>query len=207
MEWKIVKSDSEEHSSLREERLGHSNIRELDLLSEEFALLVRKHTPSFGSKPAEWLRCLPTEVFFYYGRGSTSFGRAAQSKDERRGRTYLLHTALVLLWMRWSKEGARKRLVKNVKKGVRRAARLTCLERYRRGGVLAEYDSEDWFSASSDRWSVLIKPGSVSIGKVDSPSLRDTLETDQPVEITTDELARLSRQRAIPRQSNLPPMQ
>lgn len=198
---------SKRTASVNGKQSSSSNSRKLDRFSEEFALLVRKHVPSFGKKPADWLARLPSEVFFYYSRGNASFGRPIQSEIEERGRLYLLHTALVLLWMRWGKKGARRRLRGDTQKGVRRTARLTCLERYRRAKVLAEYNSGEWFNISPERWTVAIRSSSVDLGRVASGSLRESLQAGGLIEVTTDELAMLSRERAIPRQADLPPVQ
>jgi hypothetical protein len=122
---------------------------------------------------------------------------------EKRGRLYLLHTALVLLWMRWGKDGARRRLRKNTQRGVRRTARLACLEHYRRGEVLVEYESREWFSVPNERWSVSIRSNPVDVENVPIASLREVFEASPVVEITMDKLSLLAQEGAIPKRMDL----
>jgi hypothetical protein len=96
---------------------GARTAKKSDRFSEEFADLVCQRPPSLGNEPGRWLSRLPAELFRYYDRGVASFGHRPQSDRERRGRVYLLHTALVLLWMEWGRKGARRRLREQTQKG------------------------------------------------------------------------------------------
>lgn len=196
--------DSVALSLTSEKSPGPFSSQKLDRFAEEFALLVQKYPPTFGRAPAGWLARLPAEVFRYYNRGISSFGRSTQSNMEERGRLYLLHTALVLLWMRWGKDGTRRRLRKNTRKGVRRVARLVCLEHYRRGGVLVKYESREWFNAPNEGWSVSIRSNPVDVENVPIASLREAFEASPVVEITMDKLSLLAQEGAIPKRTDLP---
>jgi len=54
------------------------------------------------------------------------------------------------MWIEWGKEEVRERLESQTRKGARRAAYLTTLEAYRRGGVLSGYETSGWFAAPVD---------------------------------------------------------
>lgn len=176
---------------------------QLDQFSEEFALLVQQHVPSFGDRPSKWLSRLPKDVFRYYNHGIASFGRSPTSDAEGRGRLYLLHTALVLLWMRWGREGARRRLEARTREMVRRTALLTGLEHYRREKVLIEYESEEWFRLPTDRWEVRVRSEAVDRSSVSDPALKDRLQTEAAVLIVVDTLSTLSASGAVPRRMDL----
>jgi len=183
---------------------GARTAKKSDRFSEEFADLVRQRPPSLGNEPGRWLSRLPAELFRYYDRGVASFGHRPQSDRERRGRVYLLHTALVLLWMEWGRKGARRRLREQTQKAVRRTARLTCLEHYRRGGVLTDYESRRWFGAESGRWAVSVRSSAVDTERVSSPALRAALETAPVAETSVEGLSALCRERAVPKRADLP---
>jgi hypothetical protein len=176
----------------------------LDQFSEEFALLVERYVPSFGNRPSEWLSRLPTEVFRYYNHGIASFGRTPTTDSEKRGRLYLLHTALVLLWMRWGREGARERLETSAREMVRRAALLTGLEHYRREEILTGYESKGWFRLSTHQWVVRIRSASVDTSNISDPSLKVRFQHQPMVSIVVDTLSELSTNGSIPRRMDLP---
>jgi hypothetical protein len=183
---------------------GAQNAEKSDRFSEEFAVLVWERPPSPGEEPAGWLSRLPAELFWYYDRGVASFGRRPQSDRERRGRGYLLHTALVLLWMESGREGARRRLREQTQEAVRRTARLTCLEHYRRGGVLIDYQSKRWLGAAPGRWAVSVRSSAVDTARVSSPALRAALETAPVAETSVEGFSALCRERAVPERADLP---
>jgi hypothetical protein len=176
---------------------------ELDRYADEFADLVRQCPPSRTEAPSDWLARLPAEIFAYYDHGVATFGGRAQTPAQRRGRLYLLHTALVLMWMNWGKQGARERLESQTRSGARRAAYLTTLEAYRRGGVLADYDASGWFSAPVDDWSVALVSEAVATKAVEDADLRAALEREAVVPTDTGTLSALRTAGAIPRRSEL----
>jgi hypothetical protein len=176
---------------------------ELDRYADEFADLVRQCPPSRAEAPSDWLARLPAEIFAYYGHGIATFGGSAETPAQRRGRLYLLHTALVLMWMRWGKQGARERLESQTRKGARRAAYLTTLEAYRRGGVLADYDASGWFAAPVDEWPVALASGPVATEAVDDADVRTALERESVVQTDMGTLSSLRTAGAIPRRNAL----
>jgi hypothetical protein len=176
---------------------------ELDRYADEFADLVRQCPPSRAEGPSDWLGRLPAEIYAYYNHGVATFGRSAQTPAQRRGRLYLLHTALVLMWIEWGKEGARERLESQTRKGARRAAYLTTLEAYRRGGVLADYEASGWFTAPMTDWPVAVVSGAVAAEAVDDADLRAALEREPVVETDMATLSALRNGGAIPRRNAL----
>jgi len=176
---------------------------ELDRYADEFADLVRQYPPSRTDAPADWLGRLPVEAYTYYSRGVATFGGSAQTSDQRRGRLYLLHTALVFMWMQWGKQGARERLASQTQKGARRAAYLTTLEVYRRGGVVANYEASDWFAAPVDDWSITLVSGAVTTEAVEDDALRASFEQETVVQTDMTVLAALRTAGAIPRRTEL----
>lgn len=176
---------------------------ELDRYADEFADLVRQCPPSRTEAPSDWLARLPAEIFTYYGHGIATFGASAETPAQRRGRLYLLHTALVLMWMSWGKQGARERLESQTRKGARRAAYLTTLEAYRRGDVLADYDASGWFAAPVDDWPVALASAAVAAEAVDDAELRAALEREAVVQTDMGALSALRTAGAIPRQNEL----
>lgn len=171
---------------------------ELDRYADEFADLVRQYPPSRTDAPPDWLARLPAEIFVYYGHGIGTFGGSAQTPAQRRGRLYLLHTTLVLMWMKWGKQGARERLESRTREGARRAAYLTTLEAYRRGGVLADYEASGWFATPVEEWPVTLVSGAVATAAIDDAGLRDALERNPVVRTDMSTLSTLRDAGAIP---------
>lgn len=176
---------------------------ELDRYADEFADLVRQCPPARSDAPSDWLGRLPDEVYTYYGHGVNTFGDRARAPAQHRGRLYLLHTALVLMWIEWGKEGVRERLASQTRKGARRAAYLTTLEAYRRGGVLSDYKASGWFAAPVDDWSVTIVSEAVATEAVDDADLRAALERDPLVQTDMGTLSALRDAGAIPGRNDL----
>jgi hypothetical protein len=176
---------------------------ELDIYAAEFAKLVDRHTPSRRDAPAGWLRRLPDEALQYYWKGIATFGSAAQTPIERRGRLYLIHTTLLFMWMSWGKSTARERFQARPDEGTRRTASLVTLEHYRRGGVLADYEVDDWFSAPVDEWAVTLISGAVDDASVPDASRRAALRQETTVRLDVGTLAQLRAAGAIPAPSAL----
>ena len=176
---------------------------ELDLYAAEFAKLVRHYPPARTDAPSDWLAQLPDEAFEYFHRGTATFGRTARSPIERRGRLYLIHTALVFMWMSWGKQTARERFQKQAEKGTRRAASLIALEHYRRGGVVADYAAEHWFFQPIDRWTVRLFRAAVRADAVSDPDRRSRLRDQSLVQCTVDTFSELRAEGALPRRDAL----
>jgi hypothetical protein len=171
---------------------------ELDRYSDEFADLVRQCPPARSDAPSDWLGRLPAEIYTYYGHGVNTFGDRAQTPAQHRGRLYLLHTALVLMWIEWGREGSRERLASQTRKGARRAAYLTTLEAYRRGGVLSDYEASGWFATPVGDWSVSVVSEAVATEAVDDADLRAAFEREPVVQTDMGTLSALRDAGAIP---------
>lgn len=172
--------------------------KELDIYAAEFAKLVDRYAPSRGDRPSDWLRRLPDEAYHYYQEGVSTFGSDARTPIERRGRLYLIHTALLFMWMNWGKTTARERFQSDPNEGTRRAASLITLERYRRAGVLAHYESNDWFSAPVAEWTVSLISGAVDPKKVRDDALRTAIQNQTTVNSTVGTFSKLRSVGAIP---------
>jgi len=179
------------------------NAAELDLYAAEFAKLVRRCPPSRTETPSDWLARLPDEVFLYYHRGTTTFGRTAESPVERRGRLYLIHTALVFMWMRWGKKQASQRFQTHAEHGTRRAASLITLEHYTRGNVLARHEASDWFLAPVQKWKVWLVSAAVQVDRVPDASLRQSFRDQDIVVGTASTLSALRSADALPKRADL----
>lgn len=177
--------------------------KELDIYAAEFAKLVDRHSPSRGDTPSEWLRQLPDEAFHYYKEGISTFGSRAESPIERRGRLYIIHTALLFMWMSWGKTTARKRFQSEADEGTRRAASLITLERYRRAGVLAHYSVDDWFSQRVGEWGVTIISGAVNLEEVKDESLSKAVREQTTVSCPVRSFSLLRTTGAIPSRHSL----
>ena len=187
-------------------RTGSAN--ELDIFAAEFAKLVERYEPCQQKRPADWLGRLPNEAFEYYDRGLATFGSDARTPIERRGRLYLMHTALLFMWMSWGKKTARRRFKSTPDKGTRRAASLVTLEYYRRCGVLAHYQPSHWFFEPVPEWSVAIiknsidprrvDPRRVDPSRVDDPEVRGALQDNDTLSCDVQTLAALRNQGAVP---------
>ena len=171
---------------------------ELDRYSEEFATLVSQWPPAPDEAPVDWLRRLPDEAFAYFQQGVATFGRKPQSPGQRRGRLYLLHTALVLMWIRWDREQAEKKFRAEAQEGTRRTGRLTTLEYYRRGGVLVDYEVEDWLYQPVGEWSVDLSSAAVDPGALSNTSLREKMIDQSVVTMSLDQMRALLKMGAIP---------
>jgi hypothetical protein len=179
------------------------NSAELDLYAAEFAKLVRRYPPSRTDFPSDWLTRLPDEAFSYYHRGTATFGRTAQSPMERRGRLYLIHTALVFMWMRWGKKTAGERFQVHAERGTRRAASLITLEHYRRGNVLARYTTPDWFLTPVQKWEIELVSAAVRTDQVPDETLRRAVRTQKLVSGTAKTLSTLRKAGALPGRAEL----
>lgn len=171
---------------------------DLDRYADEFANLVRQCPPARSEAPSDWLGRLPAEVYTYYAHGVHTFGARARTPAQHRGRLYLLHTALVLMWIEWGREEVRERLESQTRKGARRAAYLTTLEAYRRGGVLSDYETSGWFAAPVDDWSVGVVSEAVATEAVDDADLRGAFEREPVVQTDMGTLSALRDAGAIP---------
>ena len=172
--------------------------KELDLYAAEFAKLVDRHTPSRRDAPPAWLRQLPDEAFQYFLKGISSFGSTARTPIERRGRLYLIHTALLFMWMSWGKEKARKRFQTHANQATRRAASLIILEYYRRMGIIADHNTDNWFHQPVGEWTVSLISGAIAPQHVPDKKLRRALRQQPTVECSVERLSELRAANAIP---------
>jgi hypothetical protein len=183
--------------------LPRNSTKELDIYAAEFAKLVDRHAPSRRDTPSDWLRRLPDEAYHYYREGVSTFGSDARTPIERRGRLYLIHTALLFMWMNWGKTTARERFTSHANEGTRRAASLVTLEHYRRAGVLADYSTSDWFFQPVGEWSATLISGAVDLRAVDDDALREALREQTTVNCNVLTLSSLRKRRAVPERHSL----
>lgn len=183
--------------------LPRNTTKELDVYAAEFAKLVDRHSPTRSDTPAHWLRRLPDEAYRYFQEGVSTFGSDAQTPIERRGRLYLIHTALLFMWMSWGKDKARERFQCHANEGTRRAASLVTLEHYRRAGVLADFSAGDWFFQPVGKWEVSLISGAVDTDLVDDEELRDALQAHPKVDCDVLTLSGLRAEEAIPTRTSL----
>lgn len=183
--------------------LPDGDTTELDLYASEFAKLVSRYSPYRHEAPSEWLSRLPNEAYLYFQRGTSTFGREARTPIERRGRLYLIHTALVFMWMSWGKSTARQRFQSKAHKGTRRAASLITLEHYRRGGVFAAYNTFDWFFQPVDEWTVTLISAAVRSEKIPDPELKASIDETPLARCTVGTVSTLRSTGALPARSNL----
>ncbi len=188
---------------LHSDSVSTGSATELDIYAAEFAKLVERRPPSRKDAPSTWLSRLPDEAFLYYHKGTATFGREARTPIERRGRLYLIHTALVFMWMSWGKSTSRERFQSHPDKGTRRAASLITLEHYKRGGVFAAYDAQHWFFQPVADWEVSLRSAAVDIAAVPQADLRSTLRSQKIVECSVNNVASLRASGALPSRSNL----
>ncbi len=185
----------------------NSPASELDIYAAEFAKLVSRYSPTRHEQPSDWLSRLPDEAFYYYDRGIATFGGEAKSPIDRRGRLYLVHTALVFMWMSWGKGTARERFQTNPHKGTCRTASLITLEHYERGGVLSAYRTYDWFYQPVEEWTVSIRSVAVDVGALSTndtdPDLRRAFQENETVETTVGVLSKLRSIPAVPSRGDL----
>lgn len=185
-------------SSVRTESLPNGAASELDIYAAEFAKLVDRYPPTSSDVPTAWLSRLPNEAFQYYHRGTATFGRAARTPIERRGRLYLIHTALVFMWMSWGEPTARDRFQSYAEKGTRRAASLVSLEHYRRAGVLADYSVFSWFFEPVGQWDLSLISAAVRSDRVSAPDVRSALRERPVVNCSAKTFAALRSAGALP---------
>ena len=176
---------------------------ELDLYAAEFAKLVDRYAPSRTDAPSDWLQQLPDEAFSYYHHGTLTFGREAKTPIERRGRLYLIHTALVFMWMTWGKSKARRLFQSHAHKGTRRAASLVMLEHYRRGGVLSTYNVYDWFFRPVDQWQVTLVCEAVQADQVEDAPLQRSLRAETVTQCSAKAFSQLRASGALPSRGRL----
>lgn len=175
---------------------------ELDIYAAEFAKLVDRYPPSRTEAPSDWLKRLPDEAFSYYHRGTMTFGREAATPIERRGRLYLIHTALVFMWMTWGKSKARQLFQSHAHKGTRRAASMIMLEHYRRGKVLSTFDVYNWFFRPVDQWQVTLVCDAVQNERVHDASVRRSL-SKETTRCSAKVFSQLRASGALPDRDNL----
>jgi len=183
--------------------LPRNTTKELDIYAAEFAKLVDRHSPTRSDTPTDWLRRLPDEAYRYFQEGISTFGSDAKTPIERRGRLYLIHSALLFMWMSWGKDEARERFQCHANEGTRRAASLITLEHYRRAGVLADYAAGDWFFQPVGQWEVSLISGAVDTGLVADDELRDALQKQTRVDCDVLTLSGLRSEEAIPARTSL----
>jgi hypothetical protein len=176
---------------------------ELDLYAAEFAKLVDRYVPSRTETPSDWLQRLPDEAFSYYHHGTVTFGREAETPIERRGRLYLIHTALVFMWMTWGKSKARRLFQSHAHKGTRRTASMIMLEHYRRGGMLSTFDVPNWFFQPVDQWQVILVCDAVRTERVEDASLKHSLRTKTTVQCPAKTFSELRASGALPDRDRL----
>lgn len=177
---------------------------ELDVYAAEFAKLVDHYTPTRGQDPSMWLRQLPNEAFRYFQQGIATFGDAAETPLERRGRLYLMHTALLFMWMDEGRQWAREQFRAYPRKGTRRAASLVMLEHYRRGGVLAQYDVLNWFLQPVEHWRTTLITRAVRIHSVPDHALKRDLRQTDVLQCRMAVLSTLRAAQAVPPLRALP---
>lgn len=183
--------------------LPRDTTQELDIYAAEFAKLVDRHSPSRRDTPSGWLRRLPDEAYRYYQKGVSTFGSTARTPIERRGRLYLIHTALLFMWMNWGKDTARERFQSQANEGTRRAASLVTLEHYRRAGVLSDFVSSDWFFQPVGEWDVTLISGAVDLNEVADDALLEALREQTTVTCDVLTLSGLRAEGAIPSRTSL----
>jgi hypothetical protein len=176
---------------------------ELDIYAAEFAKLVDRYVPSRTESPSDWLQRLPDEAFSYYHRGTTTFGREAETPIERRGRLYLIHTTLVFMWMKWGKSKARQLFQSHAHKGTRKAASMIMLEHYRRGGVLSTFDVYDWFFQPAAQWQVTLICDAVQTERVQDSALQSSLRAETVTQCPAKTFSELRASGAIPNRNHL----
>ena len=183
--------------------LPNSDNKELDLYASEFAKLVSRHPPSPTESPSDWLARLPNEAFHYYHEGTSTFGREARQPIERRGRLYLIHTTLVFMWMSWGKKTARRRFKSKANVGTRRTASLIALEHYRRGGILADYNTYDWFFQPVNQWTGSLISAAVRKDRIADPDLKSALQEKTIVQCPVETISELRATQALPNRESL----
>ncbi len=189
---------STSENTVRAKALSGKGTKELDIYAAEFAKLVDRSSPSRSDLPSEWLGRLPNEAFQYYQEGISTFGSAATTPIERRGRLYLIHTALLFMWMSWGKDTARERFQSHSNEGTRRAASLISLERYRRAGVLAHYETDHWFSQPVGKWTVTVISGAVQTDRVRDENLRTLIRQNTTAFCPVRTFSKLRTEGALP---------
>jgi len=107
------------------------------------------------------------------------------------------------MWMSWGKETARERFQAHTKEGSRHAASLVTLETYRRAGVLAHYDVDDWFSTPVADWGISLISGAVENDRVTDPELRAALQETPTVHCSVKTLVSLGAIEAVPSRGKL----
>lgn len=172
---------------------------ELDRYAEEFATLVEQHRPRRGrDQILEWIRGLPDAIYPYYRKGIASYGSDALTAGERRGRLYLTHTALLLMWMTWGKDAAKERFRTDAREGTRRAASLIQLEQYRRAGVLDDYALDDWYWQPVEEWTVSIHADAIDESQVEGDRLLAMRDEDDVVRCSVKTFTALRERNVVP---------
>lgn len=175
-----------------------AHAQELERYAGEFAELVKRCPPRRHEPPYNWLSRLPDEAFEYFRAGITTFGQEAESPHQRRGRLYLLHAALVLLWIRWGKQKSRSKLRARPTESLQRTGRLAVLEYYRRAGILAGYTAEDWFDQPVGEWQVTLITAAVDLERVPHSDLREALRNRSVCELSLQQMRGLLNEGALP---------
>jgi hypothetical protein len=178
---------------------------EREQYASEFTELVRTYPPEGNSaRPSTWLRRLPKEALAYYRCGIVSYGRPVETPLEKRGRLYLMHSALLFMWMSWDRPTTEQRFRQYTSRGTYRASSLITLELYRRGGVLADFEVEDWFWQPVAEWTVHLKSEATSISKVPNERLAGRLGETSVLSCSVDDFSDLRSYHAVAGLSGLP---
>jgi len=190
------------HSSSASDEQGQGpsteHKQELDRYAGEFAELVKRCPPRRHEPPHNWLSRLPDEAFEYFLAGISTFGQEAASPLQRRGRLYLLHAALVLLWIRWGKQKSRSKIRARPEESLQRTGRLAVLEYYRRAGVLAGYTADDWFDQPVGEWQVTLITAAADLQRIPHSDLREALRNRSVCELPLQQMRGLLKEGALP---------
>lgn len=170
----------------------------LDRYAKEFARLVERLRPHRGdAQVAAWMRGLPNDAFRFYESGISTYGSEAETPDEQRGRLYLIHTALLFMWMSWGKEEARAQFRERARAATRRVAYLVRLETYRRTGLIDDYTVGHWFWQPIGAWTVRLRTERVRLSAVPDDALADLMASTDVLDCTVEVLASLRQSNAV----------
>lgn len=186
-----------------EHAVPHRTAKELDIYAAEFAKLVDRYVPTRAQRPSDWLRRLPDEIYAYYQEGIASFGSAATTPTEVRGRLYLMHTTLLFLWMRCGKEAAHDRFQSETNLATQRTAAIITLERYRRVRIVADYDESNWCSEPMSQWQITLVTGAIDAHQIPDPLLKNVIQDESMLDCDVGTLARLQELGAVPTRDEL----
>jgi hypothetical protein len=78
------------------------------------------------------------------------------------------------------------------------------LEYYRRGGVLVDYEVNDWFEQPVGEWRVQVVSSAVDPEAVSDETLRQAVRESSELTMTVERFTRLLESGALPSRSELP---